>query len=97
MSPQSSSLTLMLVGSAAFFAVVMTQVFVFHSVPSFDDWEQIILVPLLAMALQYMLGNRFEDYIRGIISRKSRAVLVLFVLNWLLFFIPICVITVLVA
>lgn len=90
--PQPLSFATLLVGSAAFFIVVMTQVFVFRSVPQLNDWFQIALVPLIAMCLQYAFGQRFEAYVQGVMSRKSRGFLVLFILNWLLVFIPVCII-----
>ena len=42
-----------------------------------------------------MFGTRFDLYIQGLFVKRSRALLGLFVLNWLLFFVPVCIIFVL--
>ena len=94
-SSRSQSFATLLVGSAAFFVTTVTQVFVFHSVPQFSDWIQIAVVPLVAIVLQRMFGTRFDLYIQGLFVKRSRALLGLFVLNWLLFFVPVCIIFVL--
>ncbi|GEM_PF-4704140 len=89
------SFATLLVGSAVFFIVTMTQIFIFGGIPELGDWIQILLIPLVFMIAQYIFGKRFNNYIDIILKRRPRLLLALFVVNWLLFSIPIWIIVVL--
>lgn len=99
MAPFSKNETMgmMLAGSAAFFVVTMSEIFVFDTVPTIGDWPQVVVVPLVAMGLQYMWGPRLDPIIDRLVLRRSRIFLGLFVLWWMLMFVPFCVIVYLVS
>ena len=90
--PRGLSFSTILIGSAAFFLATMVQLFVFHSVPRVGDWVQVIVVPLIAILFHYAIGRPFDAYMEDVAQRKSSAIVWLFILFWLLLFIPVCII-----
>lgn len=87
----------MLAGSASFFMVTMSEVFIFGIVPAFSDWPQIVVVPLIAMGLQHFWGPKLDPIISRLALRRSWVFLGLFILTWMLFFVPVCIIVYLIS